>query len=321
MKKLLFFGCIIALFSCHRNQDEIESAPNNSELFEKIQLINDNQTNVADISFYDDNNGVICGTFGFMAKTTDGGKTWEKLNVGTNQSFMSTFMLNPTTFYTARLGLYKTSNSGTNFNEIGNLSPIVSSIFDIYFFNNSKGLIAHNAIKKTIDGGNTWQTKYTTDYYYPLTKLEFPSESVGYASGGGTYDSFNVGEIIKTTDGGETWNKILSSINITSISFINNNIGFYSDVNRQLFKTVNGGLNWTKVSALDYYPTDILFTKNEIGYVATLEGKILLTKDGGTTWKIVYDKTSVPITKIVKTTNYIFGVGNDGLLIKAKNNL
>lgn len=314
-KNILILFILLFLLSACCKEDDIT----NSELFETIELIDENETQVTDISFYNDNYGVICGSNGFFAKTTDGGNTWNKLDVGINHTFLSTFMLDINTFYTARIGLYKTNNSGNNFNEIGNLSPITSSIFDIYFSNHLTGFIAHNgAIKKTIDGGNTWVEKYNTNQYYVISNLKFISENIGYGCGGGTFDSFNAGEIVKTTNEGETWNKILTTINITAISFINENIGFYSNVNKEIFKTIDGGISWINISTLDYYPTDILFQNNELGYVTTLEGKILITKNGGNTWQIAYENTDIAINKIIKTSNYIFAVGNNGLLIKSK---
>jgi photosystem II stability/assembly factor-like uncharacterized protein len=316
MKKIiLILLSILLLSACSKENDK---ATTNSELFETIELTNEAETTVTDISFYDDNNGVICGTLGFFAKTSDGGKSWKKLNIGVNHSFLSTFMLDINTFYTARLGLYKTSNSGSSFNDIGNLSSISSSVFNIYFSNNSIGFITHNgSIKKTIDGGNTWVGKYFASPYYGIYDLKFTSENIGYGSGGNRFDNFNEGQIVKTTDGGETWNIILMTTNINSISFISDNVGFYSNDNKEIFKTTDGGVSWNNISTLQYYPIDILFQNNKIGYVATYEGKILITKDGGNTWQVVYDKTNVPINKIIKTSNYIFAVGNNGLLIKS----
>lgn len=247
MKKIiLILLSILLLPACSKN-DVI--ATNNSELFEKIQLTNEAQTDVTDISFYDDNNGVICGSVGFFAKTTDGGKTWNKLNVGVNHSFMSTLMLDTNTFYTARIGLYRTNNSGSNFNEIGNLSTLSSTVFNIYFSNNSIGIITHNrGIKKTIDEGRTWVEKYYASPYYGIYNLKFTSENIGYGSGGARFDNFNEGQIVKTTDGGETWNRILTTTNINSISFISDNIGFYSNDNKEIFKTTDGGVSWNKIS-------------------------------------------------------------------------
>jgi photosystem II stability/assembly factor-like uncharacterized protein len=318
MKKtiLIVLPLVLLLAACSKNDD---IASTNSELFETIQLSNEAETEVTDISFYDDNNGVICGSLGFLAKTTDGGKTWNKLYVGVNDSFLTTFMLDINTFYTARLGLYKTTNSGSSFNELGNLTSITSSVFNIYFRTNSVGFITQNgAIKKTLDGGTNWEEKYFASPYYGMNDLKFTSEDIGYGSGGARFDNFNEGQIAKTTDGGETWNRILTTININSISFISDSIGFYSNDSKEIFKTTDGGVSWNKISTLQYYPTDILFQNSDVGYVATYEGKILITKNGGNTWQVAYDKTTVPINKIIKTSNYIFAVGNNGLLIKSK---
>ncbi|QBN18307.1 WD40/YVTN/BNR-like repeat-containing protein [Flavobacterium nackdongense] len=310
MRKHIILLFLITLISCGKDDNNELS----SDYFRKIE-INTTQ-GLTDISFINENQGIVCGTLGYFAKTNDGGKTWNKLNVGINHSFLSAFILNENSFFTARIGLYKTQNSGSSFNEIGSLNG--SSIFSINFRDDNLGFITQGGrILKTTNGGNNWVEKYNTNTYYSLSNLQFEN-NVGYACGGSNFDNFNEGEIVKTVDNGVNWIKITSSINITSISFVDENIGFYSNINQEIFKTLNGGMSWMKISTIGYLPLSISYKNEQIGFLSTYEGKILKTENGGKNWKVIYDKTNTPISKIITIGNSVFAIGDNGLCLKSK---
>ena len=130
MKNVVFLIVILfSIGSCKKENGN--SASDSVELFEKIN--SPTGENITDASFINESEGIICGGYGFLAKTNDGGKTFTSFNVGTPQTFLSAFLLDEQNFFTARLGLYRTQNSGASFAEIGNLSQQQSSIFNIHF--------------------------------------------------------------------------------------------------------------------------------------------------------------------------------------------
>lgn len=311
MKKILVALIFISMLSCNKDDDN-----QNSGMFERLSI--NTTESITDISFIDENQGIVCGSLGFMAKTNDGGKTWSQLNVGVNHSFSSAFMLNEQSFYTARIGIYKTNNSGNSFNELSNLSNFSNSVFGIHFFNENSGIIIKGSlILKTNDGGDNWSTKYSNAEY--ISELQMTSNLNGYVAGGITYDGKTRGEFHKTIDGGETWTQTLnSSSDITSISFISDKIGYYVNINNELYKTINGSNNWIKISNLPNTPLNICFVNENIGYSSTYQGQILMTENGGKNWKIVYNKTNYPIVKIIRKNNVIYAIGNNGLILKKK---
>ena len=82
---------------------------------------------------------------------------------------------------------------------------------------------------------------------HKLNEIDFPTPTTGYIVG----DSAT---ILKTTDGGETWNQIpltgitinpLSS-NIIDVDFVDENIGFivFDNANEGPYKTSDGGASW-----------------------------------------------------------------------------
>lgn len=285
------------------------------EMFEKINV--NTTSTITDISFLDENHGIICGSFSFLATTSNGGQSWHSLNVGTSQSFLSTCILSEQKIYTARLGLFASTNGGTSFNEIGNLSA-GSSIFAFKFYNESDGLVLRGgSILKSSDGGNTWEEKFNTNTYSSLGNIQTPSPQIIYVSGGTAYDDVNVGLIVKSTDGGETWNTVwTTNSEIESISFLSDEIGYYVDVDNNIYKTMDGSNTWVHVTTIPNYPLDVCFRSENVGYISTYEGQILMTENGGSTWKTVYDKTQEPIVKIISVGNVIYAVGNDGLFLK-----
>ncbi|MTH15103.1 YCF48-related protein [Flavobacterium sp. LC2016-01] len=312
MKKLICFLILtLGILGCSSNEDTIANS------FEKM---NTNTTqSLTDISFINKNQGIISGSLGFLAKTNDGGKTWTKLNVGDNQSFMSAFMVNEQKFYTARLDMFATSNSGTTFNKIESLSSS-SSIFAIKFYSPDKGLLIRGgSILKSNDSGNTWTEKYNINSFGSLKDIQITSDLVSYAYGGATYDNTDVGEIVKTIDGGQSWTKTLNSdSNISSISFISDNIGYYINSKQELYKTINGSNSWTKISKLQGSPLSVCFINEKTGYISTYDGQILETKNAGLDWKIVYNKTTDLIWKIIAKDGAVFAIGNNGLFLKKK---
>lgn len=98
--------------------------------------------------------------------------------------------------------------------------------------------------------------------------------------------------ILKSTDGGETWNKLTPKI----INFLNmgmgseNNAVFVCFPNK-VMSTHNGGASFDTVSLADSYLMDVFFVSANVAYLAG--NNIWKTTDGGITWTKLY-QFSVP---------------------------
>lgn len=308
MKKLIPLYLLLVFMGCHKDNGT------QSPKFERLST-NTTET-LTDVSFINKNQGIVSGSFGYLAKTDDGGKTWQKLDVGINHSFMSAYMLDAQDFYTARIGIYKTADAGAHFTECADLSDYSNSIFGIHFYNTQVGLLVKgNVVLKTTDAGNSWAVKYDQAEY--LSHLQITSNNVGYISGGITYDGVSAGEMHKTEDGGETWKAILhTGSEITAMYFVNDNTGYYADITKVWFKTTDGGKSWVKKTDLSFTPLSVYFIDENTGYYTTYEGKILKTENGGLNWTVAYEETNEPIVKIIATQQTIYAVGNNGLFLK-----
>ncbi len=108
-----------------------------------------------------------------------------------------------------------------------------------------------------------------------------------------------------------------SSFSINSIYFLNSQIGYICGDGGKVFKSVNGGANWTS-SATGIGAEDlngINFLDEMKGIVVGDSGKMYLTNDGGMTW---ISQTSGVNRNLLKAKYYsdgIFVVGEYGIIL------
>lgn len=103
-------------------------------------------------------------------------------------------------------------------------------------------------------GQTTWY-EIPTGTNKKLNAIDFPSSSIGYIVG---EDS----TLLKTTDGGQTWQQLgMNGIataglddNFTDIKFIDESTGFLVAGYSGVFKTTDGAQNWTQVGSSMCFP-------------------------------------------------------------------
>jgi hypothetical protein len=129
--------------------------------------------------------------------------------------------------------------------------------------------------------------------------IAFPSSKVGYV-----FPSvMGNADVIKTTDGGETWTQIFGitgpaeGFGVMDCSFPDVDHGFIVTGEGSVYRTTNGGLNWSSVFHTDYYSMEgIWFISPDTGYAAgaiddcwgTDCGLLIKTVNGGNTWDYRY---------------------------------
>lgn len=151
----------------------------------------------------------------------------------------------------------------------------------------------------TDDGGHNWKKAdvesnlITNDFRF--MDVHFPTNETGYAVG-------TKGMIYKTTDAGDTWDKMsVSSLklldtdarpDLQAVYFLNATHGFVAGEDETLMRTTDGGSTWHNVTVIhpvkpqDYQPDlyDIAFATEKEGYVAGEDGALYRTNDGGQRW-------------------------------------
>ncbi|NDI98115.1 T9SS type A sorting domain-containing protein [Flavobacterium sp. LaA7.5] len=253
--------------------------------------------------------------------------------------------------------LFKTANGGMNWTEIalpdiGNYTKITT----IHFFNDNIGFLTtddyYNSLSTT-DGGETWtgvycetesigeayfknngtgfyysgELAYTEDYGMNWTPIDFWGGGVAIHD---IYFPNNEGDIgymikdwgiFKTTDNGQTWQGIgppYEQSGHPSIHFINENVGAFCD-SSVIYKTLDGGENWTYIPILDHGGYEIHVINENVMFCALVT--VLKTLDGGQTWSPTYiSGTSEDIQGVIdfdfpdNTTGY--AITSNGLIYK-----
>jgi photosystem II stability/assembly factor-like uncharacterized protein len=224
---------------------------------------------LSSIYFTNDNKGFAVGIPGKILKTIDGGTTWTSSALdwliqifftdGNTGYAYKNFHDDPPNGGSSSV-IEKTIDGGTSWNEIW-WSGLQYKLHSIYFTNIDTGYAVgyhydengmYGIIIKTIDGGKSWTTSWHSGGGFCdsfLSSIYFTDVNTGYAIGGewkncipGYITPFSA-FIIKTTDGGSTWSKLLvgkSSV-LNSVFFTDANTGYLVGNGGTILKTTNGG--------------------------------------------------------------------------------
>lgn len=147
-----------------------------------------------------------------------------------------------------------------------------------------------------------------------LTSVHFPTPEVGYVVG------FS-GTILKTTDGGSTWQtqNFLPSEDWLSVYFTSIDVGYISSGIGKIYKTTDGGNNWTNIytGQPNKFLTGIKFIDDNHGFIIGAGGTFIKTINGGATWTVKPTGVTNDLQNLDflnEMTGYI--VGEDGTLLK-----
>ncbi|MFY7890380.1 MAG: YCF48-related protein [Spirosomataceae bacterium] len=192
------------------------------------------------ISFKDATNGIIVGDFGLIYTTSDGGASWSLNNqfAGSNYATIlsAAFVPNSSTIgivgavYSSSFAAISTDN-GISYQRKALNSFSATSLSDIAFTTNQTGFISGNngTLLKTSDGGTSWQPASTplSGTNAEFRDIEFVNAQVGYVTGFKYATPTIEGFLLKTTDGGNTWQYMtLPSYAYYTLSFSSENTGW-----------------------------------------------------------------------------------------------
>lgn len=203
--------------------------------------------------------GWVAGDNGYLASTIDGGRTWSKHDLNTTDD-----------------------------------------INEIYFRNEENGyLVAGRTMFITRDAGRTWQE---TKLYKPgdfrngtpeFLSIRFADRKRGLIVGSilNRGDAVVDSLVMRTEDGGETWQRIVvpSKKELFHLDFNGSTHAWIVGDEGMILASIDGGLTWRSQSSGTKMPLyNVDFRDDYEGYAVGKSGTILRSETGGTTWKMVH---------------------------------
>jgi photosystem II stability/assembly factor-like uncharacterized protein len=213
---------------------------------------NDNSSSYNfDIFFLDKENGWLSSD-NKLLRTSDCGESWETINdsISGTVQFMNRnhgWLFDNRAYASCRI--YETTDGGLSWNYLtyfsekytGNSYQLTSFQFldSLNGFACGGSMNDYGYIYKTINGGKDWiKIDTLPDILY---KIAFVNDSVGYITGQRSM-------LLKTSDGGITWNRLVFSpetLSLVNVSFFDEKNGAVIDRYGFAGTTIDGGLNWT----------------------------------------------------------------------------
>ncbi|MGH1366642.1 MAG: YCF48-related protein [Calditrichia bacterium] len=232
--------------------------------------------------FTNSQEGWMGGGIGEVQYTNDGGVTWQRRAILTEQSIHDIEFLDSNTGFAvgSEASIFKTLDGGLTWSQT-TLPPSTGFLNEIHFKNAQTGIAVASLgnVIRTTNGGVTWdviQVGINEDLY----GIENFSGDTWHACG-------TDGTIFKSTDDGLTWSifqhpTIAAFFNIQFVDALN---GWAAGSGGILATTGDGGINWDiSFLPMTSWISDIHFNDVSNGWAATGGNSILKTIDGGITW-------------------------------------
>jgi photosystem II stability/assembly factor-like uncharacterized protein len=244
-----------------------------------------------DVKFIDENKGWIVGENGVVLRTTNGGAVWQ-ISAQSFEDLRGLFFISSTTGVAVatstrgriedKTSILRTTDGGSVWRSIS--SGTTLNLNKVAFADDNFGIAIGDSgvMVRTTNGGLQWDTLQRRTVR-KLNAITFVNTSTVIIVGTG-------GFVLRSTDRGVNWNgRSITSLELISVSFSNENNGWASGVNGTFFITSDGGETWTNKSltttpGVTQSIQGIALTDINKGWCVCTGGVILRTENGGTSW-------------------------------------
>jgi photosystem II stability/assembly factor-like uncharacterized protein len=253
---------------------------------QELQLQNQvNKSILEAISVVDSSFAYVVGRNVCIYSTNDGGQIWQEKSGGTHVDLYSVYFLDENYGWAGGNGgssggiIHRTEDGGKHWTSYAGSLPGYT-IVDIQFVDPLKGWLANGQLHKTINGGQSWSQSLGNSGW--VNDLYFVNDQLGWCAGEG-------GKVYKTINGGFNWNSLNTGIekNLNSVFFANENTGWVAG-DGIIMKTTDGGETWEESYVGNSEFIKILFFDENVGYILA-HGLYLKTFTGGEYWHTVND--------------------------------
>ncbi len=237
------------------------------------------------VFFIDDRTGWACGSNSCILKTVDGGNTWKNVYEDENSKKLFTdiqFADGSRGWAVNNYGEIIHSNDGGESWNIQYSWAIGGTALLSVIDRNTVYSIPYigDYMLKSLDAGQSWLAVTMNDKPRWQTAMFFLNQTHGWLTSMVAPSSMMESEspIFHTNDGGNTWTRqdSLSDNNLTSVWFVNENIGWVSGW-WSIFYSENGGWDWE----IQYSPDslhvnfkDLYFINEGLGWALDWRGSV-----------------------------------------------
>jgi photosystem II stability/assembly factor-like uncharacterized protein len=262
-------------FNIHKTSDKGETWTDQSSGYTGMRF--------KDIWIFNRDTVMMCGNYGVVITTFDGGENWIADTVAQGGEHLFGISFSGSVGYVCGNSgaIYKTTDMGTTWQALE--APFITAIEEIFFLDENFGFIAGlNFIYYTEDGGDTWiepETFPGASLNWWLREISFPTDSIGFVCG-------DIGQVYKTTDRGKNWEYLpntLTTESLQAIAALSENNIYACGYAGTVIHSQDGGETWESMSAASQYDFfSIDFTPDGTGYICSWSGEILRFQDTST---------------------------------------
>jgi photosystem II stability/assembly factor-like uncharacterized protein len=272
------------------------------------------------VHFIDENNGLVAGLRGLIAKTSDGGATWDSIPFGGKKDLYEFNFINRNVGFLCGFGIVlKTKDGGSTWSNISGDIDTNLLYTDVYFADENNGFVTGHQVYRTSNGGKNW-TKLTSSNLFKHS-VSFTNISNGYLCA----NSGILAKRINNSKGTDSF-KVLTGVPIGndmySIHAYNDSSAIAVGASGAILLTTNYGASWSSRTTAGTHAYNKVHGPDQNNFWAVgTSGKIAYSSDGGSSWTSQNSGSSFISFRDVYMLNTTIGwaVGGGNLLMKYSN--
>ncbi|HKP68650.1 MAG TPA: YCF48-related protein [Pyrinomonadaceae bacterium] len=285
------------------------------------------QADLVAVYFTSAETGWVAGDSGYLASTSDGGRSWRRQSLDTTENINEIYFRNEKNGYlVAGRKMFITSDAGSSWRETLLYRPSDfknghPEFLSIRFADKKNGLVVGSVldrndavidslVMRTQDGGETWH-RVIVPSKTELFHLDYNGSSHGWIVG-------DEGVILATVNGGDTWTLQNSKTKLAlyNVDFRDDDLGYVVGAKGVILRTEDGGLSWQRV------PTNTVSTLMRVdfpddrnGWIVGYDGSVMRSSDKGRTWVTEKNGRTAHLYGLYVAKKYGWAVGAKGTIL------